>query len=45
MKFIEQYVDHDKIFNAVLQKKIDLFYEALGWSAPIDKAKSLEKFF
>ena len=45
MKFIEQYVDHDKIFNSVLQKKIDLFYEALNWSAPVDKAKSLEQFF
>ena len=45
MKFIEQYVDHDKIFNSVLQKKIDLFYEALDWSAPVDKAKSLEQFF
>ena len=45
MNFIEQYVNHDKIFNSVLQKKIDLFYGALNWSAPIDKANSLEKFF
>jgi hypothetical protein len=45
MNFIEQYVDHDKIFDSVLQKKIDLFYKALGWNAPIDKEKSLEKFF
>ena len=45
MNFIEQYVDHDKIFDSVLQKKIDLFYEALNWSAPVDKANSLEKFF
>jgi len=45
MNFIEEYIDHDKIFDSVLQKKIDLFYKALNWSAPVDKENSLEKFF
>ena len=31
MDYINQYVDHDKLFNKALQKKIDMFYESMGW--------------
>ncbi len=45
IEFIETYIDHDKIFQRALQKKIDMFYESLEWGAPIDKQNSIERFF
>ena len=43
--FIEQYVDHDRLFEGALQKKINMFYEALSWDLPVDKENTLERFF
>jgi len=45
VKFIETYIDHNKIFKRALQKKIDMFYESLNWGEPIDKQNSMERFF
>ena len=45
MNFIQQYIDCDKIFVGVLKNKIDMFYQALSWSEPVDKSKSIERFF
>ena len=33
MNFIQQYVDHDKIFERALNKKIRTWYEALSWKS------------
>ena len=44
MDYINQYVDHDKLFNKALQKKIDMFYDSMGWTL-IDKENTLERFF
>ena len=45
MDFINQYIDRDKIFNRALNKKIQMFYEALSWDMPVDKANTIERFF
>ena len=42
--YINQYVDHDKLFNKGLQKKIDMFYDSMKWTL-IDKEYTLERFF
>jgi DNA polymerase elongation subunit (family B) len=44
MKYIEDHVDRDKIFNKALKKKLDLFYESMDWVL-VDKQDSLERFF
>ena len=38
-------VDYDKLFERALEKKIRMFYEALKWDMPVDKANTLERFF
>ena len=45
MDFIKQYVDYDKIFERVLNKKIKTWYEALSWTEPLDKKYTLDRFF
>ena len=45
MDFINQYVDHDKLFERALQKKLKMFYDSLDWSEPVDSANTLERFF
>jgi DNA polymerase elongation subunit (family B) len=44
MDYINQYVDHDKLFKKGLQKKIDMFYDSMEWTL-IDKQNTLERFF
>jgi hypothetical protein len=43
--FIEQYIDHERLFDGQLKKKIKMFYEALSWDLPVDKINTLERFF
>jgi DNA polymerase elongation subunit (family B) len=43
--FIEQYIDYDRLFEGALQKKINMFYEAMSWDLPVDKINTLERFF
>ena len=38
-------IDYDKLFERALEKKIRMFYDALGWEMPIDKINTLERFF
>ena len=45
LEFIQKYIDYDKIFNTALKKKLDMFYEALGWGEVVDKQNSMERFF
>ena len=49
-KFIQKYnlggnVNYEKLFERALLKKIKMFYEALNWDMPVDKANTLERFF
>jgi DNA polymerase elongation subunit (family B) len=45
MDFIKQYIDYDRLFEGALQKKINMFYEAMSWDLPVDKKNTLERFF
>jgi len=45
LDWIETYIDRDRIFQGALEKKINLFYEAMEWSQPVDKQNTLERFF
>ena len=45
LSFIEQYINHDKIFDRMLTNKINDFYKALSWEKATDKSKTLEQFF
>jgi hypothetical protein len=45
MDFIKENIDYDKLFSRALEKKIRMFYEALKWDMPVDKANTLERFF
>jgi len=45
LKYIKTYIDVDKMYNQALSKKINMFYQAMGWDNPIDKRYTLERFF
>ena len=45
MEFIQKNVDYEKLFTRALEKKIRMFYDALGWDMPVDKINTLERFF
>jgi len=45
LDFIKEHIDYDKLFERALQKKIQMFYEALNWDLPVDKKNTLERFF
>jgi len=45
VEFIKRFVNHDKLFERALLKKIRMFYEALNWDMPVDKINTLERFF
>jgi len=44
LDFIKQYIDHDRLFEGALQKKIKMFYEALSWELPVDKQNTIARF-
>ena len=37
--------DCDRIFKGALEKKVDMFYQAMQWSQPVDVTKTLDRFF
>ena len=45
LKFVEDYVDRDKLYQGQLQKKLDMFYGALRWDNPTDSETTIERFF
>jgi len=45
IKFIKEYADYEKMYQKALEKKIQMFYESLMWSLPMDKSSTIEKFF
>ena len=34
LKFVEQYIDYDKIWEKELENKLDDFYKAMDWEKP-----------
>ncbi len=45
MNFINQNIDHDKIYDQALTKKLQMFYDCLDWGKPVDEEQSIERFF
>jgi len=45
LDFIKMNIDHTKMFEQAMSKKIGMFYESLGWEAVVDKQQSIERFF
>jgi DNA polymerase elongation subunit (family B) len=45
MELINTYINHDKIFERELLKKLEDFYGALGWGEVLSSTKTAEKFF
>jgi len=45
MDFINQYIDRNKMFNKVLESKLQDFYDALKWLMPSFEQKKINKFF
>ena len=45
MKFIRDFINPSKLYRKALEKKIMMFYEALGWDEPTDATKTIERFF
>jgi hypothetical protein len=45
MKYINEHIDHDKIYGQALTKKLQMFYDCLDWGKPVDIEQSIERFF
>lgn len=45
IKIIEQYTDHDKIFEHELHGKLQAFYDAIGWGQVLSQEKEASRFF
>ena len=45
MELIQTYINHDKIFERELLKKLEDFYGALDWGEVLSSTKTAEKFF
>ena len=45
MKFIQENMDIDKIYDQAMTKKIGMFYDSLDWGKPVDKEQTIERFF
>jgi DNA polymerase elongation subunit (family B) len=45
MEFVNTYINHDKIFERELLKKLEDFYGALDWGEVLSSTKTAEKFF
>jgi len=44
-KFIETYIDRDRIFEAELHHKLQDFYDAIGWGQVLSQEKKASEFF
>jgi DNA polymerase elongation subunit (family B) len=44
-KFIETYIDHNKIFERELKHKLQDFFDSVGWGDILSEQKTAQKFF
>ena len=42
---IRNYIDHNKMFEQAMSKKIGMFYKALKWGGVEDTTTSMSRFF
>jgi len=45
LDLIKNKIDHNKMFEQTMSKKLDMFYESMGWPGIVDKQTSIERFF
>jgi len=45
MEYIDEHIDHDKIYGQAMTKKLQMFYDCLDWGKPVDVEQSIERFF
>ena len=45
LELIKKYIDHSKMFEQAMSKKIGMFYKALNWGGVEDTTQSMSRFF
>ena len=45
LELIKTHIDHKRMFEQAMSKKIGMFYESMEWEAVVDKQQSIERFF
>jgi len=45
LELIKTHIDHSKMYEQAMSKKLGMFYEAMSWEAVVDKTQSIERFF
>ena len=45
LELIKNKIDHNKMFEQTMSKKLVMFYESMGWPGIVDKQTSIERFF
>ena len=42
---IKNYIDHNKMYEQAMSKKVGMFYKALNWGGVEDVTTSMNRFF
>ena len=45
LELIKTHIDHSKMYEQAMSKKLGMFYEAMSWDDVVDKQTSIERFF
>ena len=45
MRILKNKIDHNKMYEQAMSKKLGMFYDAMNWEAVVDKEISIERFF
>ena len=45
LDFIKNNIDHNRMYEQAMTKKIGMFYDSMKWEAVVDKQASIERFF
>jgi len=45
LDFIKNHIDHNRMFEQAMSKKLGMFYKAMKWEDVVDKEQSIERFF
>jgi DNA polymerase elongation subunit (family B) len=45
LDLIKTHIDHERMFEQAMSKKIGMFYKAMKWEKVVDNTKSIERFF
>ena len=45
LELIKNYIDHNKMYEQAMSKKIGMFYKALNWGGVEDTTQSMSRFF